>query len=44
MESESSVTRNVNRELQSSDIQAGEIQRESGVTRSVIDESHSWNM
>ena len=44
MESESGVTRRMNDELHSSDIQTDEISGESGVTRSVIDEFHSWDI
>ena len=38
---ESRVTRSINGELYSSDIQQDEIESESGVTRSIIDELHS---
>ena len=41
MGSESGVTRSINDELHSLDIQATQISGESGVTRSVIHEFHS---
>ena len=44
MESESGVTRSINYELHSSDIQADQISGESGVIRSVIDQFHFWDI
>ena len=41
MEGECDVTRSVMDERQSSDIQGDQIESESGVTRSIIDELHS---
>ena len=44
MEGETGVTRRINDELHSSEIQRDEMQGESGVTRSIIDELHSSDM
>ena len=41
MEDESGVTRSINGELHSSDIQRDKMESESGVTRSLIAEPHS---
>ena len=41
MEGESAVTRSIIDELQSWDIQRGQMEGESGVTRIIIDEHHS---
>ena len=41
MGGESGVTRSINDEVHSSDIQGDEMQIESGVTESIIDELHS---
>ena len=41
MEDESGVTRSINAELHSSDIQRDKMESESGVTRSLIAEPHS---
>ena len=44
MEYESSVPRSIIEELHFSDIQGDQTERESGVTRSVTDEFHSWHI
>ena len=44
MESESSVTRSINDELHSSDIQGDQMGVESGVTRSIIEAVHSLDI
>ena len=44
MEGESGVTRNVNDELHSSDIQRDQMEGEGGVTESIIDELHSSDL
>ena len=41
MEGESAVTRSINDEYHSWDIQRDQMEGESGVTRSIIDELHS---
>ena len=42
MKGETGLTRSINVELHSSDIQRDQMEGESGVTESVIDELHSW--
>ena len=44
MEGESGVTRSINDDVQSLDIQGDKMESESGVTRSIIDELHSLNI
>ena len=44
MEGETGVTGSVIFELHSSDIQIGQMEVESGVTRSIIDEIPSWGI
>ena len=44
MEGEIGVTRSINDEPDSSDIQGDQIEGECGVTRSIIDELHSSDM
>ena len=44
MEGESAVTRSIIDELQSWDIQRGQMEGESGVTRSIIDELYSTDL
>ena len=44
MEGESGVTRSINDELHSSDIQGVQREGESGVSRSIIDELHSLDI
>ena len=44
MEGESSVTRSIIDELDSSDTKEEILGGESGVTRSIIDEPHSWDI
>ena len=44
MEVENGVTRSIIDELNFSDIQGDQTERESGVTKSVRDEFHAWNI
>ena len=44
MVGERGVTRNIIDELDSSDIQADQMEGERCVTRSIIDELHSWDI
>ena len=44
MEEESGVTRSINDELGSSDVQVDQMEDENAVTRSIIDELYSLNI